>query len=74
MTLEDYFRKQTVTYNAVTYPAIDHALRMELCDGYVRFYIHPSAQSGDTVNFEVHGNELRPDRLVTRGTDGPTST
>jgi hypothetical protein len=56
MTLEEYFRKQA--------PAIDHALRVELCDGYVRFYIHPTNVGGDTVNFEVHGNELRPDRLV----------
>lgn len=69
MTLEDYFRKQTVVYVGKVYPAIDHSLRCEIFDGGVRFYIHPANSSGDTLNFEVHGNTLIDDPNVTRGED-----
>lgn len=58
MTLEEYFRKQTITVNGTVYPAIDHALRVTVADGIVHFYIHPANTGGDTVDFEVQGNTL----------------
>lgn len=64
MTLEEYFRTQHHTYNGVTYPVIDHALRCEVSEGKVTFYIHPANHSGDTENFEVRGNSVWPDPRV----------
>lgn len=72
MTLEDYLRKQTcVLPDGKTYSVIDYALRCEFANGYVRFYIHPANCGGDTQNFEVHGNALRPDRAL-QSTPGKT--
>lgn len=65
MTLEEYFRKQTVVYNGTTFPVIDHSIRCELLADGVRFYIHPTNSSGATVNFQVNGNVLIPDPRVT---------
>jgi hypothetical protein len=71
-TLEEYFRSQTHVVNGVTYPVIDHALRCEFFDGGVRFYIHPASVSGDTQDFELHGNALTPNMLVTYPDDDAT--
>ncbi len=65
-TLEDYFRAQFATYeHCGTVPVIDHGLRVEFCDGYVRFYIHPANTGGDTCNFELRGNVLSDDARIT---------
>jgi len=68
-TLEDYFRSQFVTYDGKTFPVIDHALRVEFTNDGVRFYIHPANCSGDTCNYELHGNVLAPDPRVTYPTE-----
>lgn len=52
MTFEDYLRKN---YDNII---IDHALRAEIVDDQVRFYIHPAQVSGDTLDFVVKGNTL----------------
>ncbi len=52
MTLEAYLRKN------IDNIAIDHAIRAEVIDGLVTFYIHPAQVSGDTLDFVVKGNTL----------------
>lgn len=53
-TLEKYFRE--CNKNKV----IDHALRTTVTKDRVRFYIHPINANGDTLDFEVSGNILKP--------------
>lgn len=46
---------------------IDHALRTHVDErGRVSFYIHPANTDGDTRDYEVKNNLLRPDPRVTR--------
>lgn len=66
MTLEDYLRKCWEGGEWKPGNAIDHALRHEVVDGEVRFYIHPSSVSGPTVNFTVKGNQLVTRELLMR--------
>jgi hypothetical protein len=52
-TLEQYLS------GSIDAGAIDHSIRtMKGADGVVKFYIHPAGRSGDTLDFEVRGNEL----------------
>lgn len=66
MTLEEYFRAQTVIVNGTSYPVVEHTVRVEV-GAVVRFYIHPANSSGDTSDFEVHGNTLIHDPRITGG-------
>lgn len=47
---------------------IDHALRANVDDeGVLTFYIHPHGVDGDTLDFQVSDNVLRPDpRIIQR--------
>lgn len=59
-TLEQYLR------DAINAGSIDHALRCEVRpNGDVKFYIHPHGKDGDTIDYVVEGNSLRPDPGVT---------
>jgi hypothetical protein len=51
-TIEDYFR----TCNSLD--IIDHSLRVSISNNEVKFYIHPTYVSGDTMAFVVNGNML----------------
>lgn len=69
MTLEEYLRTEYADGK------IDHALRVEVSDAGVRFYIHPANRSGNTVDFEVHGNVLVGDpRVLHPGERAETKT
>jgi hypothetical protein len=60
-TLGEYLKEANVR------GVIDHALRAHVDDeGRVSFYIHPMNTFGDTRDYEVRGNRLRPDPRVTR--------
>lgn len=56
MTLEEYFRDSLSKGN------IDHEIRASLDEttGTIRFYLHPSRASGNTLDFWVTGNALSP--------------
>lgn len=59
MTLEQYLQKFAAQN------IIDHALRVSVDeDGCVSFYIHPLNANGDTLDFEVEGNQLTPIETV----------
>lgn len=46
---------------------IDFSIRASLKeDGRVVFYIHPSDQDGETLDFELQGNNLQPNRDITK--------
>lgn len=53
-TLQDYFNENYERQ------AIDHEIRARNIDGKTTFYIHPKGVSGDTLDFQVEGNELKP--------------
>ena len=54
-TLEQYLRDGCEQF------VIDHALRARVNeDGDVVFYIHPNGGNGDTLDFRVEGNGLKP--------------
>ena len=54
-TFEQYFKDNNINGN------IDHSIRATVREsGKVLFYIHPSNISGDTLDFEVEGNNLIP--------------
>lgn len=56
MTLEDYLSKYNTEEEKWT---IDHTLRVSSAPGGdIKFYIHPTNRSGDTLDFEVFGNAL----------------
>lgn len=55
-TLEQYLRD--AMHAGIHWP--DHSLRATAHDGYVSFYIHPSGIDGETLNFNVYGNDVRP--------------
>lgn len=58
-TLENYLRE------AFQNGEIDHSLRVtNASDGRVTFYIHQTHRSGDTLDFEVSGNELKHNRDI----------
>lgn len=38
---------------------IDHELRAIDVNGKTTFYVHPKGVDGDTLDFEVSGNELK---------------
>lgn len=58
-TLEQYLRE---SYEAGTF---DHDIRCEVRQGgQVKFYIHPLAKDGDTLDFVVTGNLLEPDPRI----------
>lgn len=50
---------------------IDHVLRAHVNDkGVLTFYIHPQGVDGDTLDFLVEGNTLRPDPKIVRQEEG----
>src|SRR5690606_35105334 len=59
MNLEQYFR-HCYDFNLPWRPnnCIDHAVRHDIRDAKVHFYIHPAGISGLTVDFTVEGNQL----------------
>ncbi len=50
--LEEYFRDNDGKQ------VIDHAIRARIDGDNVVFYIHPNGVSGETLDFQVHGNNL----------------
>lgn len=54
-TLEQYLKENAE--NGI----IDHSIRS---DGKT-FYIHPDGKDGDTLDFEVDGNNLKPNSAIT---------
>jgi hypothetical protein len=64
-TLEDYFRDAYLGKSTDNKIAIDHSIRVSIESNVVTFYIHPSGISGETLNFVVDGNTLKPDPKVT---------
>jgi hypothetical protein len=60
-TLEKYLK------DALARGVIDHTLRAGIDErGRVSFYIHPANTDGETRDYEVRNNLLRPDPRVTR--------
>lgn len=53
-TLEQYLRDE------MAHGHIDHRLRVNVVNGVVSFYIHPSGGDGFTADFTVEGNSLQP--------------
>ena len=53
-TLEQYLKDAAAT------GVIDHSVRAQVTPQGVTFYIHPAQTSGDTLDFKVLGNDLRP--------------
>lgn len=54
-TLEDYFRRE------LSEGKIDFRLRVTLdSDNRPQFYLHPLDRDGQTVDFCVEGNDLKP--------------
>jgi hypothetical protein len=62
INLEDYLKNEIAAGN------IDFTIRAHHYNGQVTFYIHPGRTSGQTLNFDVHGNSL-----VTTAVSGETS-
>lgn len=56
-TLEQYLRDNS--YPNTT--AIDHSIRVEIFNDYIKFYIHPSNCGGDTMNYVLRGNLVEQD-------------
>jgi len=54
-TLESYFRRN------FDLGIIDHSIGCDVKEGEgkIKFYIHPTLESGETLNFEVNDNILR---------------
>jgi len=63
VNLEEYFRNGWNNVDGAPWDKdanyIDHAIRHEVRDGKVRFYIHPMTVNGPTLDFEIEGNTLK---------------
>lgn len=66
-TLETFLLSHVAGENAEVTNQFRLVARVD--DGHVRFYIHPFGVNGDTLDFEVQTNRLRPDPSIFVGPD-----